>query len=87
MLSNYKGSFSSVPGGQRQKLWWEFLLDPSQWWDHRLEKVSEHQTCQTSNFNGGIALVVVNLLALSWLLSCPGLNLAEILFRSFALVR
>jgi hypothetical protein len=31
-------------------------------------------------------VVSVNLVALSWFLSCPGLNLAEILFSSFALV-
>jgi hypothetical protein len=39
-------------------------------------------TCQ----NGTIALVALTLVALSWLLSCLGLNSAEILFRSFALV-
>ncbi len=29
------GSFSAVPGGQREKLWQEFLLDPLHQWDHR----------------------------------------------------
>jgi hypothetical protein len=71
---------------QREKLWREFFLDPSQWWDHRSEKVSERQTSQSSHVNGAIACVSVSLVALSWLLSCPGLNFAEILFRSFALV-
>jgi hypothetical protein len=40
-------------------------------------------TCQWSY---GSIVVSFNLVALSWFLSCPGLNLAEILFRSFALV-
>jgi len=61
-------------------------VDPSHWWDHSPEKVTEHHSCQSSHVNGAIAQVGVNLLALCWLLqSCPGLNLAEILFRSFAL--
>jgi hypothetical protein len=70
------------------------VLDPLQWWDHRSEKVTEHQTCQSSHVNVATlaALFGVNLVALSLslllggYLSCPGLNLAEILFRSFALV-
>ncbi len=37
------GGFSAVPGDEREKLQWEFFLDPSQWWDHRSEKVTEHQ--------------------------------------------
>jgi len=61
-------------------------LDHSQWWDHRSEMVTECQTCQSLLVNGAIALVGVNLLGLSWLLSCPGLELVEILLRSFALV-
>jgi hypothetical protein len=36
-----KGNVSAVPGGQREKLWREFLSDPSQWWDHRAEKAIE----------------------------------------------
>jgi hypothetical protein len=28
------------PRGQREKLWREFFSDPSQWWDHRTEKVN-----------------------------------------------
>jgi hypothetical protein len=85
-LHDLKGSCSAVPAGQREKLWRKFFLDPSQWWDHRSEKVTEHQTCQSSHVNGTIALVALTLVALSWLLSCLGLNSAEILFRSFALV-
>jgi hypothetical protein len=42
-VHNLIGSFSAVPGVQREKLWWEFFLDPSQWRDHRSEKVTEHQ--------------------------------------------
>ncbi len=80
------GSCSAVPARQREKLWREFFLDPTQWWDHRSEKVTEHQTCQSAHVNGVIALVGVNLIALSSLISCPGLNSAEIIFRSFALV-
>jgi hypothetical protein len=81
------GSFSPVPGGHTEKLWQEFFRDPSQCWDHRSEKVSEHQTCQSSHVNGAIPLVGVNLFSLCWLLlSCLGLNWAEFLFRSFALV-
>jgi hypothetical protein len=54
-------------------------VDPSHWWDHRPEKVTEHHSCQSSHVNGAIAQVGVNLVALCWLLqSCPGLNLAEI---------
>jgi hypothetical protein len=78
-LHDLKESCSAVPAGQREILWRKFFLDPSQWWDHRSEKVTEHHTCQSSHVNGTIALV-----ALSWLLSCLGLNSAEILFRSFA---
>jgi hypothetical protein len=36
-----KGIFSAVPAGQREKLWQKFFLDPSQWWDHRAEKVTD----------------------------------------------
>jgi hypothetical protein len=32
------GSISAVAGGHREKLWREFFLNPSQWWDHRSEK-------------------------------------------------
>ncbi len=86
-VHDWEGSFSAVPGGQTEKLWREFFVDPSHGWDHRPEKVTEHHSCQSSHVNGAIALVGVNLVALCWLLqSCPGLNLAEILFRSFALV-
>jgi hypothetical protein len=74
------GSCSAVPARQREKLWREFFLDPTQWWDHRSEKVTEHQTCQNAHVVG------VNLIVLSSLISCPGLNSAEIIFRSFALV-
>jgi hypothetical protein len=70
-----------------QKLWQEFFRDPSQCWDHRSEKVSEHQTCLSSHVNGAIPLVGVNLFSLcGLLLSFPRLNWAEFLFRSFALV-
>jgi hypothetical protein len=86
-VNDLAGSFSPVPGCHTQKLWQEFFRDPSQCWDHRSEKVSEHQTCQSSHVNGAIPLVDVNLYSICWLLlSCPGLNWAEILFRSFALV-
>jgi hypothetical protein len=47
-LYDLKGSFSVVPVAQRKKLWRAFFLDPSQWWDHRSEKVTEHQSCQNS---------------------------------------
>ncbi len=40
------GSISAVAGGHREKLWREFFLNPSQWWDHRSEKVTEHQSCK-----------------------------------------
>jgi hypothetical protein len=49
------GSFSAVPGGQREKLWQEFLLDPLHQWDHKSEKVTEHE-------NEAIALLVSILL-------------------------
>jgi hypothetical protein len=80
------GRFSAAPGGQRQKLWRDFFLDPSKWWDHRSEEVTERRFGQTSHFNGAISLVGVNLLALSRLLSCHGLKAGRLFFRSFALV-
>ncbi len=78
------GRFSPAPGGQRQKLWRDFFLDPSNWWDHRSEEVTERRSGQTSQVNGAIALVGVNLLALSRLLSCHGLKVGRIFGRSFA---
>ncbi len=63
------------------KLWREFFRDPSQCGDHRSEKASEQQTCQSSHVNGAIPLVVVNLFSLcGLLLSFPRLNWAEFLF-------
>jgi hypothetical protein len=59
-----KGSVCAVPGGEREKLWRDFFSDPSQWWDHRPEKVAEHQSCQSSHVNGRIGLVGVNLVAI-----------------------
>jgi hypothetical protein len=50
------GSFSVAPGGEREKLWQKFFLDLLQWWDHRLVKVSEHQSCRSSHVNGAVAL-------------------------------
>jgi hypothetical protein len=63
-LHDLKGSCSTVPAGQREKLWRKFFLDPSQWWDHRSEKVTQHQTCRSSHVNGTIALVALTLVAL-----------------------
>jgi hypothetical protein len=78
---------NAVPAGQREKLWQEFFLDPSQWWDHRSGKVTEIQSCQSLHVNGAIALVGVNSpFSLSWLITCHCLNSAEILFMSFAMV-
>jgi hypothetical protein len=86
-VHDLEGSFRAVPGGYTEKLRQEFFVDPSHWWDQRPEKVTEHHSCQSSHLNGAIALIGVNLVALCWLLqSCPGLNFAEILFRSFAWV-
>jgi hypothetical protein len=34
-----------VPADPKEKLWQEFFSDPSQWWDYRLEKVSEYACC------------------------------------------
>ncbi|CAK9267668.1 unnamed protein product, partial [Sphagnum jensenii] len=36
-----EGIFSAVPGGHTEKLWREFFVDPSHWWDHRPEKTNE----------------------------------------------
>jgi hypothetical protein len=47
-LYDLKKKNSAVPVGQGEKRWQEFFLDPSQWWDHRPEKVTEHQSCQNS---------------------------------------
>jgi hypothetical protein len=30
-----------VHAAQNEKLWREFFSDPSQWWDHRSEKVND----------------------------------------------
>jgi hypothetical protein len=45
---------STSEAGERFAFWQEFFLDPLQWWwDHRAEKVTEHQpmmsefTCQS----------------------------------------
>jgi hypothetical protein len=38
----------AVWAGQRwivEKLWQEFFSDPSQWWDHRSEKVNKNHGC------------------------------------------
>jgi hypothetical protein len=60
------GSISAVAGGHREKLWREFFVYASQWWDHRSEKVTEHQSCHNSHVDGAItAFVGVNLIALS----------------------
>ncbi len=80
-------SFSAVPGGQREKLLWEFYMGPSQWWDHRSEKVKWTNlwefTCQWTHsscwYHSCCSLLVA--------ISCPDLNLAEIPFRFLALVR
>ncbi len=45
-------------------------MDPSQWWDHRSQKVSEHQAvCQSSHVNRAISLVRVNLVCCSLLVA------------------
>jgi hypothetical protein len=69
-VHDLNASFSAIPGGRREKLWREFFLDPLQWWDHRPEKVIEHQSCQSSHVNATIALLGVNLGAICRLLSC-----------------
>ncbi len=53
---------------------------PGFWRDHRLEKVTEHQSYQSSHVNGAIgALIAVNLVAIP-----PWSKLwQKILFRSF----
>jgi len=33
--------YGNLREGQKEKLWREFFLDPSQWWDHRSEKANE----------------------------------------------
>jgi hypothetical protein len=62
--------FSTILGGQRKKLWQEFFLDPSQWWDHKPKKVIEHQSCQSSHVNAAIALIGLNIVVVYRLLSC-----------------
>jgi hypothetical protein len=63
-------------------------MDPSQWWDHRSEKVKWTSnlwefTCQWTHsscwYHSCCSLLVA--------ISCPDLNLANILFRFVALVR
>jgi hypothetical protein len=82
-----KEFLNAVPAGHREKLWREFFLDPSQWWDHRPEKVTEHQSCHSSPVNGAIALEGVNIpVSLPWFIPCHCLNLSEVLFMSFAMV-
>jgi hypothetical protein len=51
-------------------MWLEFFRDPS-----GSEKVSGHQSSQSSHVDAAIALDVgVNLVALYWVPSCPDLN-------------
>jgi len=57
------GSFSAVPGGEREKLWREFFS--SQWWDQRSEKVIDHQSCQRVYISMGPLLLLVSILLLS----------------------
>jgi len=37
--------FTAVAANKKEKRWREFFSDPSQWWDHRSEKVSEYDCC------------------------------------------
>jgi hypothetical protein len=80
-----RGSFCAVRGGQREKLWREFFSDPSQWWDHRSEKVSEHQSYQSSHGAIG-ALVGANLVALLVSIVPWSKLWQKLFFRSFVLV-
>ncbi len=75
------GSFPAVPGGHTEKQLQEFFRDPSQCWDHRSEKVSEHQTCQSSHVNGAIPLVGVNLFSLLVVAILPWSKLGRISFQ------
>jgi hypothetical protein len=50
------------------------------WWDHKSEKVTEHQFHWRVHHANGASVVF----AFSWLLSYLVSNLAEIIFRSFA---
>jgi hypothetical protein len=68
-LCDLNGSFLAILVSQREKWWWEFFLDPLQWWDHKLEKVIGHQSYWHSHDRGFIALVDVNIATLSLLLS------------------
>ncbi len=68
-LCDLNGSFLAILVGQREKCWWEFFFDPSQWWDHILEKVIGHQSYQHSHDCAFIAFVDVNLATLFLLLS------------------
>jgi hypothetical protein len=35
----------NVAADKKEKRWRKFFSDPSQWWDHRSEKVSEYDCC------------------------------------------
>ncbi len=59
-----EGSFSAVPGGHTEKLWREFFVDPSRWWDHRPEKVTEHHSCQSSRVK--VVTSPMSLCAIAW---------------------
>jgi len=67
----------AFPAGQREKLWLKFFLDPSQWSDHRADKVTEHQSCQSSHVNIAIA---VNLVAPLLVTILPWSKLGRIFF-------
>ncbi len=82
--------FLVIPTCQKGKMWIEFFLDLSSWWDRILTmKVNEHQTSQSSHVNGAIAFVEVNLIALSSLLFYPSWNFDKrfVLVKSFVLVK
>ncbi len=61
-LHDLTGSFPAVSVGHREKRWREFFLNPWQWWNHRSEKVTEHQFSQNSH----VLLMSILLLSLGY---------------------
>jgi len=56
---------NAVPGGWREKLISKFFSDPLQWWDCRLKKANEYESCHNCLVDSAIALLVVMILVWS----------------------
>jgi hypothetical protein len=56
---------NAVPGGWREKLMSKFFSDSLWWWDCRLKKANEYESCHNCLVDSAIALLVVMILVWS----------------------